>query len=55
MPAADGDTKAYHAKLALCHKIIVTAMKCKQSINPEAVESLHVLLHEFEKTFGTKK
>ena len=55
VPAADADQKAYLAKLSLCHKVIVAAMKCKQSVDPKAVETLHNLLHDFEDTFGSKE
>lgn len=51
--APEADKSAYLAKLTLCHKIIVTAMKCKQSANTEAVDTLHDLLHDFEKAFGS--
>ena len=55
LPAADADKKAYLEKLALCHRVIVAAMKCKQSTDPKAVATLHDLLHDFESTFGEKK
>jgi hypothetical protein len=55
VPAEGADQKAYLAKLALCHKVIVAAMKCKQSVDPKAVDSLHNLLHDFEDTFGSKE
>lgn len=55
LPAADGDKNAYLKKLALCHQVIVAAMKCKQSTDPKAVDTLHDLLHDFEKTFGEKE
>ncbi len=35
--------------------VTVAAMKCKQSTDPKAVEPLHILLHNFEDTFGSKK
>ena len=55
-PATDEAGKAaYVEKLTLCHHIIVTAMKCKQSTDPEAVAKLHNLLHDFEAKFGTKE
>ena len=55
LPAGDGDKEAYLKKLALCHEIIVTAMKCKQSTEVANVNKLHNLLHDFEEAFGTKK
>jgi nickel superoxide dismutase len=52
---AKTDTETYLAKLTLCHKIIVTAMKCKQSTDAKDVATLHDLMHDFQKHFGTKK
>lgn len=49
------DDPAYVEKLKLCHGVIVTAMKCKQSTDSANVEKLHDLLHEFEAAFGTKE
>lgn len=54
LPATPKDEETYLKKLGLCHKIIVTAMKCKQSTNPENVVVLHELLHDFEDHFGKK-
>ncbi len=51
----EADKETYLAKLTLCHKVIVTAMKCKQSTDPAHVATLHDLLHDFEKHFGEKK
>lgn len=50
---SEADKTAYIAKVTLCHKVIVAAMKCKQSADPAAVKTLHDLLHDFEKTFGS--
>lgn len=50
----EADKDAYLAKLKLCHEIIVTAMKCKQGTDKEAVDKLHNLMHDFEDAFGTK-
>lgn len=55
LPENDGEKELYNKKLALCHEIIVTAMKCKQSTESMNVEKLHELLHSFETHFGTKK
>lgn len=49
------DAEGYEEKLKLCHAVIVTAMKCKQSTDGANVKKLHDLLHEFEKAFGTKE
>ena len=51
----EADKEAYLKKLTLCHEVIVAAMKCKQSASPEAVETLHDLMHKFEEQFGTKE
>lgn len=49
------DAEGYVDKLKLCHEIIVTAMKCKQSTDAANVKHLHELMHQFEEAFGTKK
>lgn len=49
------DDPDYDAKLKLCHSVIVTAMKCKQSTDEANVKELHDLLHKFEKSFGSKE
>jgi nickel superoxide dismutase len=55
LPETDADKAAYMEKLALCHEIIVAAMKCKQSTDAANVEKLGTLLDSFAKHFGTKK
>ena len=37
---AESDPEAYATKLAACHNILVSAMKCKQTTDPENVEAL---------------
>ena len=55
-PAADEtQSEAYLEKLQLCHSIIVTAMKCKQSTDEAPVTKLEALLADFEKAFGAKE
>ncbi len=49
------DDEKYEEKLKLCHAVIVTAMKCKQSTDAANVKELHNLLHKFEASFGTKE
>lgn len=49
------DDPKYDEKLKLCHSVIVTAMKCKQSTDEANVKKLHKLLHDFEAAFGTKE
>jgi len=51
----EADKEAYLKKLTLCHKVIVTTMKCKQSTDAANVKALHDLLHDFEHQFGSKK
>jgi len=54
LPEGEADKELYLKKLALCHEIIVTAMKCKQSTDSVNVEKMHVLLHSFQDHFGSK-
>lgn len=49
------DDPKYVEKLKLCHEVIITAMKCKQSTDAANIEKLHDLLHQFEAAFGTKE
>lgn len=49
------DDPKYVEKLKLCHAVIVTAMKCKQSADIANVEKLHDLLHSFQVSFGEKE
>ncbi|MGC6581378.1 MAG: superoxide dismutase [Ni] [Akkermansiaceae bacterium] len=49
---AESDNESYLKKLITCHKVIVAAMKCKQSTDPKAVEMLHQELHTFMDLFG---
>lgn len=55
LPENDGEKELYNKKLALCHEIIVTAMKCKQSTEAANAEKLHDLMHSFEEHFGEKE
>ena len=48
------DKDAYTAQLQLCHQIIITAMKCKQSTDQANVDKLQGLMQELEKAFGSK-
>ena len=43
--------KAYQAKVTLLHRILVTSMKCKQSLDLEQVDKLEKLVHEFETAY----
>ena len=50
------DTKDYDKKLGLLHKMLISAMKCKQTTNLENVATLRSLLQEFENFyFGKNK
>ncbi len=54
IPAA-GDDKAqsaYEGKLVLLHKMLVYAMKCKQTTDPENARTLHDLTHEFKDAYS---
>ena len=53
---ADDDSEAYSAytkKLVILHKMIVTAMKCKQTTEVGHVQALHDLTHEFQELYQT--
>jgi nickel superoxide dismutase len=45
------DTKDYLKKLAVLHKMLVHAMKCKQTIDLSHVATLRSLLSEFESPY----
>ena len=50
-PAKPGDAKAtaaYTQKLVLCHKMLVAAMKCKQTTDLEYPAELRTLLGQFQ-------
>jgi hypothetical protein len=51
---AESAKASYLEKLSTCHKVIVAAMKCKQSPDQKAVETLHNELHAFMDLFGSK-
>jgi hypothetical protein len=51
---ASTDKDSYLKKVTSCHRVIVAAMKCKQSTDAKAVETLHNELHTFMELFGTK-
>jgi nickel superoxide dismutase len=46
--------KAYHAKLALLHQMIRTAMKCKQTTDTANATKLHDLTHAFQELYQAK-
>jgi nickel superoxide dismutase len=45
------DTDKYEAKLVILHKMLVAAMKCKQTTDLSHVETLRSLLKSFEKLY----
>ncbi len=45
------DTDKYEEKLAVLHKILVYAMRCKQTVDQENIEKIRGLLKEFEKLY----
>lgn len=53
----ESDTEAvaaYEKKLVLLHKMMVYAMKCKQTTDPSNAKKLHDLLHEFQQAYFGK-
>ncbi|HCR18823.1 MAG TPA: hypothetical protein DIU35_15185 [Candidatus Latescibacteria bacterium] len=49
-----GDAAAeevYSQKLSLLHKMVVYAMKCKQTVDTENVKNLHKYLDQFQKLY----
>ena len=49
-----GDAAAeevYSQKLSLLHKMVVSAMKCKQTVDTENVKNLHKFLDQFQKLY----
>ena len=47
--------EAYLKKLTLTHKIIVLAMKCKQTTDSENAKALHDAIDAFTKAYKAKK
>ena len=45
------DAKRYNEKLALLHKMLVYAMKCKQTTDLSHVATLRTLLREFQEVY----
>ncbi len=48
------EKKAYQAKLARHHRVIVAAMKCKQSVDPKVVTRLAEAIRGIEKDWPRK-
>ena len=55
LPEDGKATEEYSKQIALCHAVIVTAMKCKQSTDAANVTKLQELLTEFKAAFETKE
>ena len=49
-----GAVAAYEKKLALLHKMMVYAMKCKQTTDLSTAKKLHDLTHEIQKVYSGK-
>jgi len=45
------EQKSYYDQLSLCHKILVYAMKTKQSLDPSNVEALKKSVADFKKIY----
>ncbi|MFC1579429.1 superoxide dismutase [Ni] [Thermodesulfobacteriota bacterium] len=45
------DTKDYDKKLGLLHKMLISAMKCKQTTDTAHVNNLRSLLNQFQKIY----
>ncbi|MGJ8632730.1 MAG: superoxide dismutase [Ni] [Luteolibacter sp.] len=54
-PEDEAGMEEYNKQLALCHGIITTAMKCKQSTDAANITKLNELLKELQATFGSKE
>lgn len=56
VPAADDQAAfaAYTNKLVLLHKMLRTAMLCKQTVDVAHAKTLHDLLHEFKAAYAMK-
>ncbi len=51
---AESNEKSYLKKVTLAHKIIVLAMKCKQSTDTEVAKKLHAAIDAFAKAYSGK-
>lgn len=49
---AQSSKTAYLQKLTLAHEIIVLAMKCKQTTDPENAQKLHAAIDAFTKAYN---
>ncbi len=57
-PSVKEETKAneiYFQKIALCHEILIYAMKAKQTTDPSHLEKLKSLLQKFEGVYFPKE
>ncbi len=53
-PAEGTDAKAYTEKLVALHKIIRTAMKCKQTTDPKNAQTLRDHINAFQVLYNAK-
>ncbi len=51
-PNNENERQAYLKKLELVHKLMVTAMKCKQTTDIAMVENLKNSIHEFQHAYS---
>ncbi|MFK7910048.1 MAG: superoxide dismutase [Ni] [Akkermansiaceae bacterium] len=51
----ESDKESYLNKLTLAHKVIVLAMKSKQTTDEKTANALHDAIHAFEKAYAAKK
>ena len=49
------DSPDYDTRLVFCHRILVSAMKTKQSVDPENVETLKKAVADFKALYFKKK
>ncbi|WP_339909719.1 superoxide dismutase [Ni] [Symmachiella dynata] len=49
------DNEAYVKQLKAAHNIIVTAMKCKQTVDPKVAESLEKAIYDFYRVYEGKE
>ena len=47
------DDKEYVAKLTAAHKVMVAAMKCKQSADADMAKALKTAIESFQKAYGS--
>lgn len=53
LPELDAAKTKYHGQLEMLHGITVSAMKCKQTVDPANVAKIRALIEAFSKTYFT--